>query len=257
MLKLTRMLKEHRFATITLTSLGVGLISGVLVWSSLATRPQVEPTVASKTPSVRVLASEKISVGGSSILAVKLQNTSSKDIEAYIISRGKSWVTTNYLLTEQSFASGAIVSDLIPLSDNDSQSLNAFADSTGRFFVSAVVFSDGTGDGDARFVKMLSDERAGTRDQAKKISPHLSGLFRPGSDQLRAITDLEAEIRKLPDKGNESASADYEIGLANAKRKLLKDVKDMKEKLQSNRPDEANIKREKLSRIFTRLAESH
>lgn len=256
MIKLTRMLKAHRFATITLTSLGVGLISGVLVWSGLATRPQVEPTVASKTPAVRVLASERISVGGSSILAVKLQNTSNKDIQAYTISSGKSWTTRNYLLSEESFASGAIVDHLIPLSSDDAQSPNVFANSTGRFFLSAVVFSDGSGDGDTRFVKMLSDERAGIRDQGKKIMPHLSGLFRPGSDQYHAITDLESEIRKLPDKG-ESASSDYEIGLANAKRVLLKGAEDMKEKLQSNRLDEANIKRAKLSRIFQRVAESH
>ena len=256
MIKLTRILKEHRFATITLISVGVGLISGVLVWSGLATRPQVEPTVVSKTAAVRVLASERISVGGSSILAVKLQNTSGKDIEAYIISRGKSWVTTNYLLTEQSFASGAIVSDLIPLSDNDSQSLNAFADSTGRFFVSAVVFSDGTGDGDARFVKMLSDERAGTRDQAKRILLLLQTFSLRGSDQRRAIADFEIEIGKLPDKGNGSVSPDYAIGLANAKRKFLKDVEYMKEKIQSNSPDEALIKQAKLTRMLQRLAQS-
>ncbi len=203
-----------------------------------------------------MLGTEKTTVGTSPILAVRLQNTSAKDIEAYTISSGKSWVTRNYLLTEESFAAGTTVNHLIALSGDDSQSLHAFGDSPDRFFITAVIFSDGTGDGEERFVRMLSDERAGTRDQVNRILPHLRGLSSAGFDQGRTLADFEAKIRSLPDKGNESASSAYEIGLSNAKTELLKRTQEMKEGIESNRPDEAAKKQEKLIRVFQKLAQS-
>jgi hypothetical protein len=251
-------LKKHRLATITFAVICLGVLSGILAWSGLARRQQaVEPTVVSKTSAVSILGVEKTTVGTSSILAVKLQNTSDKDIKAYTIGTETSWMTRNYLLREESFASGTTVIHLIPLSGEDSQSLQTFGDSTTRIFITAVIFTDGTGDGEARFVRMLLDERAGTRDQANRILAYLRALSSPGSDRGRALSDFEAKVRSLPDKRNESpSSADYDIGLANAKRELLKGTEDMKEKIQSNRPDEAAIKQEKITRIFQRLAES-
>ena len=257
--KLVQTIKKHRLATIVFALVGLGVLSGMLALSGMARRPQaVQPTVESKTSAVLVLGSEKTTVGSASILAVKLQNTSAKDIQAYTISNGsgKSWVTSNYFLSEETFASGATLNYLIPLSGDDSQSLQVFGNSTGRFFVTAVIFTDGTGDGDARFVGMLSDERAGTRDQANRILPHLRAFSSPGSERDRTLADLEAKIHSLPDKGNESTSSDYDIGLSNAKRELLKRASEIKEKMQSKRLDEAAIKQEKLIRVFQKLAES-
>jgi hypothetical protein len=256
--KLIQVLKKHRLPTITFAAIGLGVLSGILAWSGMARRRQaVGPTVKSKTSAVRVLGAEKTTVGTMLVLAVRLQNTSAKDVQAYTIGSGKSWMTTNYFVSEEAFASGATINHLIPLSDDDSQSLNAFGKSTGTFYVNAVVFTDGTVDGDASFARMLADERTGTRDQAKRILPSLQALSSAAApERERALADFEAKIQSLPEKGERPATSAYENGLAIAKRGLLSRLAEIREHLRSGRPNEAAASQEKMTRVFQRLAQT-
>jgi len=109
-MKLTAAVKEHRFINITIVLVIAGIIAaGAFSWTGKAKRPQVSAIAAtSKIPGVDVLGVENTSLGSSQILVVRLQNNSGKAIKALTIRTGKTWVTKNYLLIEESFATGKV-----------------------------------------------------------------------------------------------------------------------------------------------------
>ena len=260
MAKLTQRLKTHRFAVLALSAALLGILAGVLIgWPGKARHfdsdqngQTIEPIIKSKTLAVRVLGSERTSLGDNSIWFVKLQNTSGRDIKAYTIASGKTWVTKNYFLGEQSLASGAVENQIIPLSSGPSHDISL---GTGKeFTITAVFFADGTGDGDSRFVFMLSEKYAGMRDQANRILPCLRGLASTfGPNQESALEECEAETLRLPLKSN-GRSADYEDGLESAQRELLNQLNDIKEKIRSNNLSDAANKKDKITKIFQDLA---
>src|ERR1051326_2599710 len=138
-MKLTAAVKEHRFINITIVLVIAGIIAaGAFSWTGKAKRPQVSAVAAtSKIPGVDVLGVENTSLGSSQILVVRLQNNSGKAIKAVTIRTGKTWVTKNYLLIEESFATGTVLNQTIP----------PFSESQvdGReITLAAVLFADGT-----------------------------------------------------------------------------------------------------------------
>lgn len=259
MTRIRQVVSKHQFATIIFASACLGVLVGVLAWSGRAKRQEPnELSVFSKAAAIRVVASERTKVGDVTMLMVKLQNVSTKDIVAYIIASGNSWVTRNYYLTEERFAPGSIVNHLIPFSASDSQHFpGPFASKSGNLVVVAVALDDGSTEGDSRFIKMLSDEQAGARDQAIRIAPSLQVLATSGARERRSLSDLEPEILKLPDKApGPFRSSDYENGLANAKRELLERIRQTRAETQANRPDDAARTQQKAIRVLQKLADS-
>jgi hypothetical protein len=259
MSKLTQRLKTHRFAMLAFSVSLLGIMAGAAVdWSGKAnnsyerhTQETIPVRITSQTSAVRVVSIEREPLGSDSILAVKLQNTSEKDIKAYTIASGKSWVTTSYFLDEESFAHGAIVIKIIPLPSDSSQDLKVPI-SGKELSITAVYFEDGTGDGVSRYVSALADQYDGTRDQASRILSCLSGLSStPGQEW--AVAACEAEALRLPVK-MEGKSSDYEGGLENTKREVLRQLKDIKEKAQAFHLTEAADRQKKITRILQRLA---
>ena len=112
-------LRAHQFVRIVLCVAVFGVLVGVVF--GLQREARVEPSLPSRepriisTPAIRVFSAERRSLGNASVLAVKLQNTSSKDIKAYSISSGKTWMTISYFLTNDSFAAGTVIDQFIPL----------------------------------------------------------------------------------------------------------------------------------------------
>jgi hypothetical protein len=175
-----------------------------------------------------------------------LQNNSGKAIKALTIRTGKTWVTKNYLLIEESFATGTVLNQTIP----------PFSESQvdGReITLAAVLFADGTAEGDSHYAQMLLDQRAGMRDQARRIIKTLRALSGSSeSDQEKSMESCEAEILRMPLK-RDGASADYEEGLLNSQKWLLNHISEIKAQRRSNHLAEAQAKQEKLTRVFESL----
>lgn len=259
MTKLAQRLKSHRFAILAFSAVLLGILAGILIgWPGKARHfdsgqnaQTIEPVIKSRTLAVRVLGTERTSLGDNSMLSIKLQNTSGRDIKAYTIASGKAWVTRNYFLGDQLFAAGAVENQIIPLSSRGSQDI-AFVPGK-EFTITAVFFADGTGDGDSVFVSRLSEKYAGMRDQAHRILPCLRGLASTfGPNQESALEECEAETLRLPLKSN-GRSTDYEDGLESAQRELLEQLNDIKEKVRSNNLSDAANKKEKITKIFQDL----
>lgn len=235
-----------------------GVLAGVVFgWpgkakdNSLQIPPTIEPTIVSKTSAIAVLQAELTTLGSNQLLTVKLQNVSGRDIKAFSIANGKSWMTRNYMLTDESFVAGATHNQIIPVTADGIQGLK----SNGKnFTIAAVYFADGKGDGLPVYVSRLADQWAGIRDQASRILPCLSGLSRRTPSQ-RSQSACESEALNLPVKAD-GMSSDYEGGLENAKREVLSQLKVAREEAKANRFVEAAAKEEKLTRRFQELAGS-
>jgi hypothetical protein len=201
MLKLTQLFKTHRFSTLAFSVALLGILAGVVFgWSGKAQKKRQEgtsPKVTSTISAIRVVSAELTSVGSSNVLVVKLQNTSNQDIKAYTIASGKALMTSNYFLTEGSFAAGSTIDQLIPIASD----ANYKVPMNGKeVTVAAVFFADGTGDGVPVHVASMADLYAGTRDQAKRILPCLLKL----SLTSESLSACEVEARNLPVKMVES-----------------------------------------------------
>lgn len=169
MRKLLSAIRAHRYLTALFVVISLGILTGVAV--GLARRAKTQsntPTVVSRTSAIEVTAVNPVTLGDKSLLSVKLQNVSGKDIKMLTISAGNTWTTRNYLLGDESFAAGSTIDELIALGQN----------ARGEIVVAAVLFSDGTGDGQPGHIHMLVEKRKGVRDQVKRILPKLRGLGR-------------------------------------------------------------------------------
>lgn len=240
MVKLVSAVRAHRYITALFVVIALGIVTGVTVGLTRRTKSQSNiPTVVSRTSAVQVVGINPMTIGTASVISVKLHNVSGKDIKMLTVSVGKTWSTRNYFLGEESFAAGSTVEDLISLGEN----------ARGELVIAAVMFSDGTTDGEPRHARLLVDKRAGIRDQVKRVLPKLRGL---SNASQQAFADVESEILNLPTKAN--VSADHNEGLEITRTALLKRMKDIKEQRLANKLADAKAKEEKLLSLFESLA---
>lgn len=237
-------LRTHRFATLAFSVALLGVLAGAgLGWTRQQRRQPVRdvnaPKIASRTPSVRIVSSNQTVLGDTSFVVVKLENTTDKDIKSYSIGSGKSWMTRNYVLTDESFAAGSTIDQMIPLQSQDMKI--ALTD----FTVAAVLFADGTSDGLPVFASRLTELHKGMRDQASRILPCLQG------SSSKKLAACESEANNLPTK-LEGKSPDYADGLEHVRRKVLSELSDIKEKSRTSFT-EASEKQEKVTRILGEL----
>ena len=246
MVRIPQRLKTRRFAV----SLTIVLVLGVTVGSVIGTAKlpllvkaqEGLPLVTSATSAIRVVALQPTSIGTSRILEVSLQNTSSKTIKAYSIGSGKGWVTRFYYFSDTAFLPNAIETQIIPL---DSVSFRA----AGReFTVTAVLFEDGSTEGEANSGYRLSENWAGFRDYASRLLPCLRQLPSTLATQDEAaLVSCETEASQQSAKGR---SADYEAGFQYAQRESLNNLSEIKSKVRSREFTDAAKQRDKIVRTF-------
>lgn len=261
MANITSVVKAHRFITGMVSMAALGILLGAAVgWTGKAERKAAQAAdkvnIVSKTTAIRIISTEKTNLGAASVLVVQLQNASDKDIKALTISSGPTWVTKDYLMSEESLSAGAVLSQLIPISSDPSGDFKITFEPAKEFSVVAVLFADGTGDGESRFVNMLVDKREGIRFQAKRILPWLKKLSKSDSNQEQVLSECEAQTLRLPTKAVGSKSVDYEEGLEYARQQLLKKLNEIKEKSHSKQFIDVTSKQDKLTRVFQSLAGS-
>ena len=246
MVRIPQRLKTRRFAV----SLTIVLLLGVTVGSVIGTSKlpllvkaqEGLPLVTSATPAIRVVGMQPTNIGDSRILEVSLQNTSSKTIKAYSIGSGKGWVTRFYYSSETAFPPNAIETQIIPL---DSVSFRA---ASREFTVTAVVFEDGSTEGQQIPGYRLRENWTGFGDYASHLLPCLRQLPSTLATQDEAaLVNCETEAPKWSAKGK---SADYEAGFQHAQRESLINLSEIKSKLRSRDFSEAAKQRDKIVRIF-------
>lgn len=254
----TSALKTHRLITsiIGIACLGI-LVGAALGWTG---RPKDsaqradEVSISSTTIAIRIINVERSKLGNASVLLVQLQNASDKDIKAITISNGDTWVTKNYLLGEEALQPAATVVQMIPLSTESAKDFKVTFEPAKEFKVVAVLFDNGTGDGEERFTRMLSDKREGMRAQASRLLPSIRRLSKSSSYQEQALSECEAEVLRLSTKPTDSRSVDYQDGMENVQQAFLKTLKDIKEESRANQFVSATSKRDKLTRVLQHLS---
>lgn len=255
MFELTRIVPHPRFISLAVSAVVLGLAAGALFAWPKTTKSQkspIPPSVTSKAESLKVISSELTSIGTNKIIAVKLQNVSNKEIKAYSIGTGKSWLTRNYMFGEDSLMPGQTVDQIIPLAASEKP-----ADMKGRIAaqnlaVTGVLFEDGTAEGVSVSTLRLTEQYAGVREQSKRVLPCLRAL---ASASETATRSCEEEISKLPTKAP-GKSADFEGGLESVQREVLSLLTDLKEESRLNHPDNFSRKQAKALMVFERLAKS-
>ena len=246
MVRIPQRLQTRRFAISIIIGLLLGVTVGTVIGTSKlpfrVTAQDGLPLVTSATSAIRVVALQLATIGNSRILEVSLQNTSSKTIKAYSVGSGKGWVTRSYYFSETAFAPNAIETQIIPL---DSTSFRA---GSREFTVAAVIFEDGSTEGQAIPGFRLSETWAGLRDYTSHLLPCLRQLPSPlaGHDEA-ALVSCETEAAKWSPKGR---SADYEDGLRHAQRESLNKLSEIKSKVRSGNFSDAEKQRDKTVRIL-------
>jgi len=232
------------------------LLSGAILRLSSRAGHQQTPIVLTQTKAIRVIGTEQVTVGGTSILVVKLQNVSDKPIKAVTIRAGNTWVTKNLMIGEDSIVAGSVVTQQISASLDTGRAFNTSGETaTGQPTIAAVLFADGEGDGDPRYAKILTDQYRGVREFAKRAMPKLRMLSQ-AADKEKALDDLIAEESSQPVKGDVQFSQDYQDGMSNARTKLHMRLSEIKDQRRGNRFDEADKRLQKLERVFEGLASS-
>jgi hypothetical protein len=117
--------------------------------------------------------------------------------------------------------------------------------------VLAVVFEDGTGDGDPRRIKEINDQRYGYKVQILRILVLVENILKsPAADTPTAIDELERQITTLSTEPDNEMPVHSKLGLHNQKEEALRDVKEVRSVVQE--PGRSTV-REGLDRIRNRL----
>lgn len=246
MVRIPQRLKTRRFAVsltiVLLLGVTVGSVIGTAKLPLLVKAQDGLPLVTSATSAIRVVGLQPANMGNSRILEVSLQNTSSKTIKAYSMVSGKGWVTRFYYFSDTAFLPNAVETQIIPL---DSASFRA----AGReFTVSAVLFDDGSTEGQAIPSYRLRENWAGFRDYASHLLPCLRQLPSTLATQDEAaLVNCETEAPKWSARGK---SADYEAGFQHAQRESLNKLSEIKSEVRSGNFSDAAKQRDKIVRIF-------
>jgi len=251
MAQIPQQIRTLQFRIFVLIAVAIGIIVGVVVGktrrgNSGPNVPQV--VVLSTAPSVRVVSANRQTIGEMSVLNITLQNVSSKNIKAYVISSGKAWYTKNYLFVDTVFAPNS--TDTSTLSGDRLSSNESDKDLT----VTGVLFEDGTVDGEMTSTLRLIQNYRGVKEQAKRLTTCLEQLSHAtGLQEQTAFAKCENDVANLPVT---EGSADNQAGLRNAQLMFSTQLTEIKDMLRANRSEEAKQKKESFVRRFQALGQT-
>jgi len=228
-------------------------ISGLSV--NRPTRQQDAPLqIANRTQAFSVIKAER----GSNEFSITLQNNSAKTITAFSISPSKGFtITEEFVLAEISdtgIAPNALFSKTYPtLTSIQSQSIE----------IKALIFDDGTAEGDRRAVRQIEDSRLGQQIQIRRAVKELENFLAkaPGDvsefkrnlgnalnssddDTLKILVELKPSraTRKQP------LSADLREGLDNGRQNVIRHLSEA----ETNGPSSFLKVKETYERILVR-----
>lgn len=207
----------------------MALVLAALVTTSRAYRPpQGAPRIENKTQSFQV-ANLELNAAGNDYL-VTLQNISNKNINGYSIGTGPgSTVEVELTTAERVISPGETTQERIPISHLrgskiPDQPLNPI-------IIRAVLFDDGTSDGDYKAIAPMKQRRLGAKLQLQRVNAILeSALSTPGKITPDNLNNIEAQISALSTEPSAGQPPMVQSGLKSAKEDVLSELESLKQK---------------------------
>lgn len=243
----------------------MGIILGIGIWTSarilvpyISSTQELDATIANKTKALEIVGKTKVLMGQGYVLRITLKNVSAKNIVSYTYLAGHAWNTRGYAFSERLFGPGETSEEYIPYENLQTPAATPSEREADLVFA-AVWFEGGTGDGDPKLIRQLSDESVGMKEQARRILPLLrKALLVSEVQEDHVLTDLESEISLLSTEDEAiSQSIEYKQGRSMANRQLALKVKELRENKNKtpgiNRKAEVTGNLTSWERLLTRL----
>ncbi len=201
MRKLTQFVRGHPLIVAAtslffLLAIGAFVVSGLLLRAAVrkadaaGTRPLATPKVTGKTDALQVEIWEPRPTGNG-VWHVVMRNVSAKPINEYVIVAGGQWVATELSIGNRVIWPGA----------EEDHEFFIPPDASPDLTIRAVMFTDGTGDGDATEVAQAQHERSELKLQLGRglvaLNRVLDATDKSYADSAMALDDLESEFRAL------------------------------------------------------------
>jgi hypothetical protein len=218
--------KKYLTAFLTLVVFG---IAGFAVWNSAQSKNIDRVFIENKTRALIVESVKDLDIGGDrSLFEVTLKNNCEKPISYYRLN-----------ISDDSTKKGELsgverggLTDGWTLKPNETSTSRFSAAQTGKVFlvIAALLFEDGTGDGDANNLSSLQEIRSGVVLGFQKIIPFIKEETKT-SDSLAtesAIGELEMKVQQFDEKDIPDV---FKRGFALAKGYVKFELQDLREKM--------------------------
>lgn len=178
---------------------------------------QVEIRISSKTQALQVISKQNIS---DRFFNLSVKNSSDKPITAFVMSFGRNKVTEEFIHDEGKFISpGNVYTKTYPLPTGTPAP---------EFIIQAVVFDDGTGEGNINDIRAITETRLGQALQYKRFLSALKEVESTSEFQLPlAWNKLKERVSSLPDGKSEQLPVNVRYGLHNGKQDLIDEIKSL------------------------------
>jgi hypothetical protein len=216
----------RRLYPISFALVGICVVMiGANAWSSHSPlRQSTNPRILNKTRAFEVVSQKR---NGQHFL-LNLKNGYSKNIIGYTVTQGADTPTSAEVSIEEDFiygdkviAPGETYAVRIPISEQQS-SIGKVSTQEQDINVLAVMFDDGTSDGDSKSITKTKDRRRGELIQLERILPLFQAILDlPDADIPEALDRLESQIAALPEISENGLSPSARSGLKGGKEMLL------------------------------------
>ena len=185
------------------------------VWSS-AKRPQLEKALSIINETRLQIYETKID---GDELQIAFKNMYSKNINCFLIGIGDETIRTEFAYIDKVIAPGAIYRQSYSLEEGKADSIR----------VLAVMFDDGTEDGDVKSLTEIKDERLGVKMQLESILTQLNkALALPDAEMYLALDRMESQLLSPQDNQQSGLSENVKLGLHGGKAYLLRIIQELK-----------------------------
>ncbi|SRR6266404_392722 len=210
-----RILPIRSLVTLLLIMVGVAFASLGLILPGGKTASQDLPQVKNGTRSFQMV-SKELKQFGEEFVVLEMKNVSRKGITAYSISADPNGRTDrDYSISGHVIEPGEIEEIEIPRTAVKSADL---INSPGEIRILAVVFEDGTSEGDPAICSWIRDQRRGKKVQFRRIEQLLRRAINANdAPTLANLKTLRDSIASLPETTGEMDSAAFRSGLRGAK----------------------------------------
>lgn len=215
------------------------LLAGLTVWATKSNRQSVPIEVANKTQSVQITSfSENLRTTSTRDVALSFQNNNPLGIVAYSVEVVNQPLKQSYFIASSPFEGGRALPSAHVFTEE-----YAIPDRYNLITLEAVVFEDGTIEGDSLHANYLKGRWMGTKEQYRSAldvirqaeSDHSADAFQLNESLKNGLAQLPEEPKEAPDKKSSHEAHQYfmgrSMGMTQAKNTLLAEVDGTTEKL--------------------------
>ena len=197
------------------------------VFKASTSKKQVNFPVISLVPSLAIADIEVQKY----FVVLTLRNDSDKAITAFSLSESGVNSRSEMIGSDRIMAPGAIKTTLCGLPSPTSPEKG--------ITILAVVYEDGTSEGDPKYIKQIFDARAGTQAQLTRILPLFrDALVTPKTMSLVQKQEaIKLKLEQLPEEEEEGQSLEFRVGLHDEKERAMNNLKEL-ERIEQERGED-------------------